>query len=179
MQIVTAERLAVAPLIRSACFTARQAAKRPSVSAKADMESSRRESLVGVLAASVAAATLVAQPAQAILGIGEGTKKEDEYKEYTSEVIKTVQTALALAKDDPGRADAIGKVREETTKWVAKYRRDSTFQGRASYGNTYSALSALAGHYNSFGPETNVPKKRLDRLTKELADAEKLIARGR
>jgi len=32
--------------------------------------------------------------------------------------------------------------------------------------NTYSALSALAGHYNSFGPETNVPKKRLDRLTK-------------
>ena len=32
--------------------------------------------------------------------------------------------------------------------------------------NTYSALSALAGHYNNFGPETNVPKKRLDRLTK-------------
>ena len=32
--------------------------------------------------------------------------------------------------------------------------------------NTYSALSALAGHYNNFGPETNVPKRRLDRLTK-------------
>ena len=32
--------------------------------------------------------------------------------------------------------------------------------------NTYSALSALAGHYNSFGPETPVPKKRLERITK-------------
>jgi len=49
-------------------------------------------------------------------------------------VIKSVQSALALPKDDPARADAIGKVRDETTKWVAKYRRDGTFQGRASYG---------------------------------------------
>jgi len=50
---------------------------------QAEKESSRRESLVGVLAASVAAASLIAQPAQAVLGIGEGTTKEDEYKEYT------------------------------------------------------------------------------------------------
>jgi len=179
VQILPAERLALAPLKSTACFTVRPAAKRSTTAVKAEKESSRRESLVGVLAASVAAASLIAQPAQAVLGIGEGTTKEDEYKEYTTAVIKSVQSALALPKDDPARADAIGKVRDETTKWVAKYRRDGTFQGRASYGNTYSALSALAGHYNSFGPETNVPKKRLDRLTKELADAEKLIARGR
>ena len=51
-----------------------------------------------------------------------------------TEVIKSVQSALALPKDDPARVDAIGKVRDETTKWVAKYRRDGTFQGRASYG---------------------------------------------
>ena len=37
---------------------------------------------------------------------------------------------------------------------------------RVDCRNTYSALSALAGHYNNFGPDTNVPKKRLDRLTK-------------
>ena len=51
-----------------------------------------------------------------------------------SSVIKDVQEALALPKDDPARPDAIGKVRDETSKWVAKYRRDSTFQGRASFG---------------------------------------------
>lgn len=54
--------------------------------------------------------------------------------EVQSEVIKDVQNALALPKDDPGRPDAIGKVREETSKWVAKYRRDGTYQGRPSYG---------------------------------------------
>lgn len=32
--------------------------------------------------------------------------------------------------------------------------------------NTYSALNALAGHYNSFGPTAPIPKKRLDRLQK-------------
>ena len=39
-------------------------------------------------------------------------------------------------------------------------------EGHVYCRNTYSALSALAGHYNNFGPDTNVPKKRLDRLTK-------------
>lgn len=32
--------------------------------------------------------------------------------------------------------------------------------------NTYSALNALAGHYNSFGTSAPIPKKRLDRLVK-------------
>ena len=45
--------------------------------------------------------------------------------------------------------------------------------------NTYSALNAVAGHYNSFGADTPLPKKRLDRVVKELEDADKLLARGR
>ena len=49
---------------------------------QAEKESSRRESLVGVLAASVAAATLAVRPAQAGL-LGDDTSKEDEYKQYT------------------------------------------------------------------------------------------------
>jgi len=32
--------------------------------------------------------------------------------------------------------------------------------------NTYSALNALAGHYNSFGATAPIPKKRLERLSK-------------
>ena len=43
---------------------------------------------------------------------------------------------------------------------------DQNLTGFAECRNTYSALSALAGHYNNFGPDTNVPKKRLDRLNK-------------
>ena len=32
--------------------------------------------------------------------------------------------------------------------------------------NTYSALNALAGHYNNFGTQAPIPKKRLERLVK-------------
>jgi hypothetical protein len=39
-----------------------------------------------------------------------------------------------------------------------------------SCSNTYSALNALAGHYNSFGATAPIPKKRLDRLTKVSSD---------
>ncbi len=34
------------------------------------------------------------------------------------------------------------------------------------FRNTYSALNALAGHYNSFGAQAPIPKKRLERLVK-------------
>ena len=37
----------------------------------------------------------------------------------------------------------------------------------------------MAGHINSFGPEASLPKKRLERVMKELDDADKLIGRGR
>ena len=32
--------------------------------------------------------------------------------------------------------------------------------------NVYSAVNALAGHYNNFGTSAPVPKKRLERLVK-------------
>lgn len=49
---------------------------------------------------------------------------------------------------------------------MARYRRDTTFSGRPSYGNVYSAVNAMAGHLNSFGPTAPVPKKRLERMIK-------------
>ena len=64
-------------------------------------------------------------------------------------------------------------------RWVAKYRRDDRFAGKPSYSNMYSVLNAISGHYNSFGPEAPIPKKRLERINKELVDAEKLLARNR
>ena len=86
-------------------------------------------------------------------------------------------------------------------QWVAKYRRNGSFTGRASYGcarrcavcelrsharpfvvcfrNTYSALNAVAGHYNNFGTKYPLPAKRAERALKELGDAELLLSRGR
>jgi photosystem II Psb27 protein len=62
---------------------------------------------------------------------------------------------------------------------VATYRREPKVSGRPSYSNTYSVLNALAGHYNSFGATAPIPKKRLDRINKELDDATLYLSRGR
>ena len=45
--------------------------------------------------------------------------------------------------------------------------------------NTYSALNAVAGHYNNFGTKYPLPAKRAERALKELSDAEVLLTRGR
>ena len=68
-------------------------------------------------------------------------------------------------------------VRGEINSWVARYRRDTTFSGRPSYGNTYSAVNALAGHLNSFGPTAPLPKKRLERLVK-VRERERVVRVG-
>jgi photosystem II Psb27 protein len=63
--------------------------------------------------------------------------------------------------------------------WVAKYRRERAVSGKSSYGNVYSAVNAVAGHYNNFGPTYPLPAKRKDRIFEELTDAEKQLARNR
>lgn len=70
-------------------------------------------------------------------------------------------------------------MRDQINAWVAAYRRNERFSGRPSFGNTYSALNALTGHYNSFGTQAPIPKKRLERLSKELVDAATFLERGR
>lgn len=68
---------------------------------------------------------------------------------------------------------------QEINNWVARYRRSDRFAGRPSFSNLYSALNAMSGHYNSFGPTSNIPKKRLDRIVMELDQASTLVTRGR
>ena len=52
-------------------------------------------------------------------------------------------------------------------------------RGCCACRNTYTALNALAGHFNSFGTTAPLPKKRLERINKELDDATKMLGRGR
>ncbi|CAD7700743.1 unnamed protein product [Ostreobium quekettii] len=120
---------------------------------------SRREAVIGVAAAS---GLLIASPALAF-EFGEGAAKI--YERETSTVIEAVEKVLTV-EDAAEKEAAIADVRLKTNSWVAKYRRDQQFAGRPSYSNMYSALNALAGHYNSFGPDAPIPKKRLERVTK-------------
>lgn len=128
-------------------------------------------------AVAMAAGLLSASPAHAFLGFGEN--KEEVYQKDTASMIQTAKEALALDRNDPKKGEALAAVRQKTNAWVAKYRREPAFGGRASYGNTYSALNALAGHFNSFGLEAPIPKKRLERINKELEDATRALSRGR
>ena len=49
-------------------------------------------------------------------------------------MLKAVSSAISLGKDEPGKEEVINSVRKQTNEWVAKYRRDSSFAGRPSYG---------------------------------------------
>lgn len=137
---------------------------------------SRREASLAAIAA--VTALVNAAPAKAGL-FGDNKKAENEYKEKTASMISNLQTAMSLERDDPNREEFLKGVRSEANNWVAKYRRDNDFSGRASFGNTYAAVNALTGHVNSFGYQQPVPKKRAERIVKELEDASRLLERGR
>jgi hypothetical protein len=49
-------------------------------------------------------------------------------------VITQVKNTLALERDDPAKVDSVAALRKQTNDWVAKYRRDTSFAGRPSYG---------------------------------------------
>jgi photosystem II Psb27 protein len=119
----------------------------------------------------------VAVKALALFGFG--ADKETVYAEQTTAVINQVKLTLELPGDSPEKAAAIEKTRQLTNAWVAKYRRDKGITGRPSYGNVYSALNAVSGHYNNFGTKYPLPAKRKDRVMQEFGTAEIALSRGR
>eukprot|EP00963_Diacronema_lutheri_P006129 scaffold519_cov331-Pavlova_lutheri.AAC.30 len=125
---------------------------------------------------SAAAMVVGAKPARA--GIF-GPPKEEVYQTETQAVLDSVKETLALEKGDPTREEKIATLRKETAQWVAKYRRDPSVAGKQSYSNMYTALNAIAGHYNNFGTKAPIPKKRLERVLVEINTAENALARGR
>ena len=95
------------------------------------------------------------------------------------QMIIDMQEVMALERDAPDREAKIKAAKKEGVDWVAKYRRQPEFAGRPSYGNTYGAINAVAGHYNSFGYAAPISKKRSARIVQELGDAERALKRGR
>ena len=97
----------------------------------------------------------------------------------TTEVIGKVRTTITMDKNDPNVAAAVAELRESSNSWVAKYRKEKSLLGRASFRDMYSALNAVSGHYISFGPTAPIPAKRKARILEEMATAEKALLRGR
>lgn len=97
----------------------------------------------------------------------------------TEEVINKVRSTINMDKTDPYVASAVADLREASNSWVAKYRREKSLLGRASFRDMYSALNAVSGHYISFGPTAPIPAKRRARILEEIDTAEKALQRGR
>ena len=151
----------------------------PTSHAQVEIASSSRREVVFQAAAAFAAVAAVStpQPASAFLGFGEDKNKL--YTDDTSAVIEQVRTTIQLPMGDEGRAASIEKTRTMTNQWVAKYRRNKGISGKPSYGNVYSGLNAVSGHFNNFGTKYPLTAKRLERVLKEFSDAELALSRGR
>jgi len=160
--------------------TARRAPAAAMMKQTGGVDGGRREAVGRVALSAGALATFsglfAPRPAQAGLF---GPPPEETYQKDTKYIIDLVEGNLAMDKDDPGRADSVQSVKKATNDWVAKYRRDDRFTGRPSYSQVYTALNAVAGHYNSFGVKYPLPEKRLDRVTKELKFARKALDAGK
>ncbi|KAE8703087.1 Photosystem II repair protein PSB27-H1 [Hibiscus syriacus] len=104
---------------------------------------------------------------------------DEEYVKETSDVIKKVRSTINMDKNDPNVATAVAELRDTSNSWVAKYRREKSLLGRASFREIYSALNAVSGHYISFGPTAPIPAKRKERILEEMDTAEKALSRGR
>jgi len=159
------------PVAVPACATVCAAASSTSSSSDA-AAFSRREAAVTILAASVVAFNAAAAPpARAEL--------LEDYKRETEAVIEQLRTTLAMDKSDPDKVKNVDSLRAMSNDWVAKYRREKQVGGKPSFGNLYSALNAVSGHYIAFGSSYPIPKKRQERILEEVTDAERALKRGR
>ena len=134
----------------------------------------RRTAGLSLLAAS-AAGTVAARPARAGL-FGDGS---EEYTKNTMAIIEETETVLTMGQDDPALEAAVEAYRGHINTWVAKYRRDDRFAGRPSYGQMYTTLNAIAGHYVQFGAEYPIPAKRLERIVANVKNARRALEAGR
>uniref|UniRef100_A0A7S0N6G5 Photosystem II Psb27 protein n=1 Tax=Pyramimonas obovata TaxID=1411642 RepID=A0A7S0N6G5_9CHLO len=156
-------------------ISARPVATRPTV-VLAQADAGRREVALAGMAA-IAATVLPVGKANA--GLFGGKSREEIYADQTTALITEILTTITLPRDDETRGDAIKHLKGSSNEWVAKYRRDNSVSGRPSYGYTYSAVNAVQGHYTNFGTKAPIPKKRAERIVKELKDAQVAIGRGR
>ena len=99
------------------------------------------------------------------------------YVDDTVAVADALISTVALAGDDPGRAEAETRARGLINDYMARYRPQRAVNGLGSFTTMQTAVNALAGHYANY-PNRPVPAALQDRLAKELRKAETVAVRG-
>ncbi|MGH7999347.1 MAG: photosystem II protein Psb27 [Brasilonema sp.] len=100
-----------------------------------------------------------------------------DYRQDTLAVVNTLRTAIELPQDSPDRASLQTEARKKINDFAARYQRDASVSGLASFTTMRTALNSLAGHYSSY-PNRPVPQKLKDRLEQEFERVEVALRRG-
>lgn len=100
-----------------------------------------------------------------------------DYRQDTLSVINTLRHALELPDNSPEKGAAQAQARQKINTFAARYQRDSSVTGLASFTTMRTALNSLAGHYSSY-PNRPVPKKMKERLEMEFEQVEAALKRG-
>ena len=88
------------------------------------------------------------------------------YTEDTVSVVAALRDAVNSEESGPEMKAAQKQVRVLINDYAARYRRDRSVNGLASFLTMQTALNALAGHYSSY-PNRPIPEKLKKRLMKE------------
>ena len=99
------------------------------------------------------------------------------YRQDTLALIDTMRTALNTPEGSSEQTAAQAQARQLINDFSARYRRDSSVTGLASFTTIRTALNSLAGHYSSY-PNRPVPKRLKDRLEREFKQVELALQRG-
>lgn len=99
------------------------------------------------------------------------------YPQDTLAIVTTLKAALELPDNSSNKAAVQAEARKKINDFAARYQRDSSLSGLASFTTIRTALNSLAGHYSSY-PNRPVPKKLKDRLKQEFAQVEAALKRG-
>ncbi|NMG07085.1 photosystem II protein Psb27 [Brasilonema sp. UFV-L1] len=100
-----------------------------------------------------------------------------DYRQDTLAVVNTLRTAIELPQDSPDRVSLEAEARKKINDFAARYQRDGSVSGLASFTTMRTALNSLAGHYSSY-PNRPVPQKLKERLEQEFDRVEVALMRG-
>jgi len=92
-------------------------------------------------------------------------------------VAEALLSTIAIADDDPSRAEAETSARTLVKDYVAFYRPRSKVNGLSSFTTMQTAINSLAGHYTNY-PNRPLPEALKTRVAKELRKAEANVTRG-
>ena len=110
--------------------------------------------------------------------MGGGSGLTGDYRQDTLDLISTLSTAIDLPDDTPEKAQAQAQARDKINAFAARYRRDESVSGLASFTTMQTALNGLASHYTSY-PNRPIPDSLKDRLNREFKQIELALKRER